>query len=149
MKKLIFSSLMTVLVGGSLAFAGAHSEDSYGLNRENHVIQLSSLTEDMVESFFNGKTPQRILQCTKGESFPLRFILKSEWLSLEVNPVPLTATVLKTCFIKCIEGTLFFSIDLKDWKSFEKFFTGMVGASLSIDEGLVEMGLNIELNQRT
>lgn len=149
MKKLIFNSLMIVLVGGSLVSAASHIEDRYVLDGEDHVIQLSSLTEDIAESFFNGKAPQRILQCTKGETLPLHFILKSEWLFLEVNPIPLTTTVLKTCFIKCIEGTFFFSTDLKSWMSFEKFFTGMVGASLSIDEGLLEMGLNVEFNQRT
>lgn len=154
MRKMISAGLLIVLTGASVAFAASHSVVIGGpgipvADMGCHVIGLSELTYDRIEDFFAGKAPHVVLECTQGSILPFNISLASEFLALDGAEAPHTIKVLKTCFIKCVEGTFYFSADLQSWKDFQGFFTGMIGVSLNVNDSSPEVGLNIELNQRT
>ncbi|KAF3361464.1 hypothetical protein PHSC3_001838 [Chlamydiales bacterium STE3] len=154
MKKLFAGSMFFALAGASLAFTANHnmylgSSSTHIVNTGCQVVALSELTQDMIEDFFTGKTPQSILECPSGSVLPFNLSLKGEFLALEVEDTYSNIKILKTCFIKRLEDTFVFSTDLQHWKDFQEFFTGRVGVSLNIEEGTPSVGFNIELNQRS
>ncbi len=153
MKKFAIGSLMVALSATSAMFAANQSihigSKSHVMTPDNQVITLSELTKEMVEDFFAGKTSRFILECPQGAVLPFSLSLQGEFLSLSSDELPRTVKVLKTCYIKCVDETFFFSADLQIWKDFHEFFTGMMGVSLNVNERTPTVGLNIELNQRT
>ncbi len=153
MRKLIIGGLCFVLAGASTAFAVNHSmriggTASHITDTGCEVITLAELTKEMVEDFFTGKAPQVILECMQGSNLPFNLSLKGEFLALEAEDNPGALKVLKTCFIKSVGDTFFFSSDLHNWKDFQEFFTGAIEVTLNADEGTPIIGFNIDINQR-
>jgi hypothetical protein len=145
MHKLIGGSLCLALAITSFSFASFDSDNS-----NDQIISLSELTRENIEEFFLNKDSSFILECSKGTILPLHLSLESEFLSLGDVERPYTVQVLKTCYIKCIDETFFFSSDLLNWKEFEKFFTGTFGVSLNLNEDQnPEVGLHLGLHERT
>lgn len=155
MRKLITGGLLLALAGASVAFAANHSVQIGGssthiMDARYRVISLSELTPDMVEDFFMGENgPSFVLECSEGSILPFRLSLKGEFLNLELDDTPSTIKVMKTCFINRVGDKFLFTTDFKSWKNFEEFFTGVVGISLNVEEGIPTVGFNLELNQRT
>lgn len=154
MRNFFVGGLFFALAGASLAFAANHNmhlggSSTHIVDTGCQVVALSELTKDMTEDFFTGKIPQFVLECSEGSVLPFNLSLKGEFLALEIEDTYSKVKVLKTCFIKRLEDTFLFSIDLQNWKDFQEFFTGVIGVSLSVEEGTPTVGFNIELNQRT
>ncbi|MCB1111023.1 MAG: hypothetical protein KDK64_08570 [Chlamydiia bacterium] len=70
-----------------------------------------------------------VIKVNPGDELPLQFSLSGDLLKLEHTPENGTLKALEPLYIK-LEPSFLFSQDKKDWKSFESFFTGMLGVSV-------------------
>src|SRR4029077_21026346 len=150
MKKLVTGSLFIALAATSVIFAANHTmhieSKSHIMDLGDQIVTLSELTKERVEDFFAGKRSEFILECTEGAILPFKLSFQGDFFALADDEVSLAIKILKTCYIKCIDETFFFSTDLQNWKGFQEFFTGMMGVSLDVNENIPTVGLNIELN---
>jgi hypothetical protein len=101
----------------------------------NHVVSLSELTDENIESFTQGKLQDTVVKCPAGMVLPLTLSLQGEFLALE-SAGESSVKILKTCFMKCLGETYLFSLDGKTWKEFSEFFTGKLSAEFhNTDKG--------------
>ena len=154
MNKFKTGILCGMLTWGAAAFAGTHSISigaaaAHGVDKECRVVALQDMNNEMLEGFFTGKIPGVVLECTEGLNLPFNLMLKGQYLVLDSADSASTIKILKKCFIKCEKNEVFFSSDLKSWKTFQDFFTGAIGVSVSVDQGTPTVCLNLELNERT
>ena len=110
------------------------------------ATRLEDLTKESLEDFVEGKSENMIVACPAGLVLPLNLSLKGEFLALE--PHQQAVKILKTCFVKQVKETFYFSADGKTWKDFSQFFTGKLGVSISIEQDKPVAGVECELTQR-
>ncbi len=120
----------------------------WGVGLNARPIALGEMTQGMVEDFIQGKQQDMVVICPEGTVLPLNLSLKGEFLALQEH-APVHVKILKTCWVKCVEGTFLFSLDAKNWKDFSEFFTGKLGASVGIHEQGPFAGVECELLQRS
>jgi len=154
MRSFKIGALSVMLTWAVAAFAGTHTvsigaTSSHIIDRECRIVALEDVKSEMLERFFTGETPSVVLECTEGLSLPFNLRVKGQYLALDYENSTSAITIVKKCFIKCEENEFLFSTDLKSWKPFQEFFTGEIGVSVNVDEGLPTVCLNIEINQRT
>lgn len=128
--------------------AQAIAGDTCSVETEYQIITLTDLTQKTIADFFADGAEHFVLECTEGMILPLNLSFKGEFLALDIDGASCMIKVLQTCYIKSVDGTLLFSSDVHDWKTFQEFFTGMMSVSLNVVEGDVAVGLCIELNSR-
>jgi len=149
MKKVKLLGCMLMAIAGSTQLIAAPNLKPTEWS-QNQVINLSDLSDRIIQDFSNGKMSDVIVECSEGVSLPFKITLKGQFLSLESAAIsPLYLKVLKTCYVRC-EGreNFLFSTDLHTWKGFPEFFTGEVRASVEMENGGPIAGLQLELNQR-
>ncbi|NGX50279.1 MAG: hypothetical protein K1060chlam2_00120 [Chlamydiae bacterium] len=71
-----------------------------------------------------------VLRIDKGDEIPVEFILGGDMISMKQSPENGLVTALQTFYIK-LDPQFLFSKDRGEWHSFDKFFTGNLGVSLS------------------
>jgi|GEM_PF-1085907 len=167
MKKLISGVLFSTLTSTLMAFTSHENAYVTGtvieMEGESYqVAPLSEMTQDQAENFFAGNTPFIVLKCEQGSNFPFNFSLTGEFLSVNSGEAPQTIQtiqILKTCYVKCLKKTAFFSgettgytllfsTNLQDWKNFDEFFTATVGVFIQAKDEAKLVQFNLELNQR-
>ena len=76
-------------------------------------MSLGDLTEETLENFTKGKQQNVVVECPAGMVLPLTLSLQGEFLALESRgETAAHVKILKTCFMKCINETFFFNIDI-------------------------------------
>lgn len=110
MKKL----LLTLLAVGTTAFAH---------DKELNLSEIHEVLSDMEQ------ISSVIIKINPGDELPLRFSLSGDVLKLEHTPENGTLKAIEPLYIK-VEPSFLFSQDKKEWKSFESYFTGMLGVSV-------------------
>lgn len=117
------------------------------MKAQDQIVALDDLNERMAQVFTQGKMAGVILECKAGTSLPLQMTFKGSFLSLSSwSASPTTLTLLKTCYVQCVEPEHFlFSTDMQNWKEISEFFTGEL--KLSID-GTNGANLQLVLDER-
>jgi len=116
---------------------------------EPEVVSLGDLTEETLENFTKGKQQNVVVECPAGMVLPLTLSLQGEFLALESRgETAAHVKILKTCFMKCINETFFFSLDRKSWKEFSEFFTGKLSAEFHNTDKGPFFGVGCELHQK-
>lgn len=87
-----------------------------------------------------------VLRVNPGDTLPIHFDVGGTVLALEGAESGGRIVAKEPLYIK-IEPSFLFSQDKKEWKPFETFFTGMVGASLT-STGETAGALSLQLNKR-
>lgn len=117
----------------------------------DQVVNLSKADQKVLDGFVRGEQQNTVLMCEKGDQFPLRLLLRGEFLSLhgaDKNP-NISLQVIKTCYISCQEkGSFLFSHDLKTWKQFSDFFSGQLNFFLDAENGPMVAGLDLEIGSK-
>ena len=155
MKNFIRATCLFTLIGFSTSFATV-GRSSLTVNHEAqipesgyYVVGLGDLTETGVGEFCNGLLPQIAIEIPEGARLPLNLFLSGDFLTLESDrPEIYTLRVIKTCYLRCVEGIFLFSTDLQNWLGFDEFFSGNVTISLDTAEIVPKIGISIELNQK-
>ncbi|MDR2539554.1 MAG: hypothetical protein LBC45_02945 [Chlamydiales bacterium] len=114
----------------------------------DQVVHLSKADQKVLDRFVRGEQENTVLMCEKGDQFPLRLLLRGEFISLhEADKNPnINLQILKTCYVSCQEkGSFLFSHDLKTWKQFSDFFSGQLNFFLDAENGLTVAGLDLEI----
>ncbi|MFI5343019.1 MAG: hypothetical protein ACHQUC_02235 [Chlamydiales bacterium] len=141
MNKMLFASVMSVLISAAALF-GIPSD-------ELRVIKLTDLSQELLQDYFSGKCEDIVLECSEGTSLPLNLTMRGDFVLMEGGEQTLqTIRILNTCYIKCSGEEFLFSVDLETWKEFFDFFTGSFGIEIHLQENGVQIGCNVELNQK-
>ena len=85
-----------------------------------------------------------IIKVNPGDVLPIHFQMSGNVLQLEHTPENGTIKAREPLYIK-IEPFFLFSQDKKEWKSFESYFTGILGVSVgskSLPSGEIFLDLN-------
>lgn len=140
-----FSALLSTLIAGTydreIGTAAVHA----GFD----VVASGDLTNETLEKFFSGKSPDIVIECSEGMNLPLKLCLEGDYFGLsKTDKPPYMLTVWKTCYIRHVENQFLFSPDLQNWKSFEGFFTGKFGVAVDVQAQGLEVSLGAELNER-
>lgn len=145
MNKWILNCLTAVAVCVSASIVANQSID----RAVSNVIPFIDLSQENMRDFVNGTLTDAVLECPAGIKLPFEFTVEGDCLGLDGVESLRNIKILKSCFIKREGEEFLFSLDLQEWSTFQEFFTGMLGASLNINENGPVFGINIELNQRT
>ena len=115
------------------------------------VLGLSTLQGDEVVSFaeLNVESPQgEIVVFEEGSSLPVSFNLSGEVFSLD-SVKEGSLLLHKSVYVKMTEeGSMVLSDDLENWAPFERFFTGEISLSTTIEEGENGLSMKVDLNKR-
>ena len=144
MKNFIRATCLCALIGFSTSFAANTQIPEEGI----HVISFKELSESGLPDFFSGSLPQIAVEIPEGAGLTFNLSLNGEFLALEPNNQDFTIKVIKTCFLRSVEGSFLFSTDLESWAEFEEFFSGNVGVSVDTSEIIPKISLSLELNQK-
>lgn len=112
------------------------------------IVPVSAITNEILMNFFQGKTPHIALEFTEGTILPFRVSLSGEFLAIENNDSPRIIKVMKTCYVRSVGGNFLFSADLHNWKDYHAFFTGKLGISFAVADGIPFIDVGLELNQK-
>ncbi len=143
MRKFVTTTLFIALATTTAIYADSPQESN------GPVIAISELTNEMIGDFFQTKSSPFILECAEGTMLPFDLSIQSEFLTLAADEASRTIHIIKTCYIKSVDGTYFFSCDLRHWQEFEDFFSGYMGLVLHVNNGTPMLNLNVGLSQRT
>lgn len=152
MKKIVVTLASTLAIAGTIMvngdLFGASSSKEYRVVPLN-VVNVDDLTETTLNEIMTGEHPELTIEFSEGSKFPISFFLQGSLLTLEdnVNPVQMVK-VEQTFYARFKRGKLLLSTDLTDWKPFKKFVTGVVGVSLSLQDGEPSLEIGIEANTR-
>lgn len=139
--KLLACTLMVLVGSPQLLPASTKTHDQIAL--------LSDLTERIVQDFSAGEMKDLVVECSEGTELPFKITCKGQFLSLETEQSsPLFLKIMKTCYIRCDgKDNFLFSTDLQTWKHFSEFFSGELKVSVEVENGMLNAGLQLELNQ--
>lgn len=88
-------------------------------------IPISGMSSETGKCF--EKINDRIFEFKEGSLYPLEFFLKGSVLELEIDKDPkIFLRALSTFYVKIEDESLYFSLDLQEWKEFSDLFTGNV-----------------------
>ena len=115
------------------------------------MLGLSTLQGDEVVSFaeLNVESPQgEIVVFEEGSSLPVSFNVSGEVFSLD-SVKEGSLLLHKSVYVKMTEeGSMVLSDDLENWAPFERFFTGEISLSTTIEEGENGLSMKVDLNKR-
>lgn len=80
-----------------------------------------------------------VVKVNPGDTLPLNFHLSGDILGFENPPQGGAIKALQPLYVK-IEPNFLFSTDKNEWKTFESFFTGQLGAAIG-ENGEVSLNL--------
>ena len=87
-----------------------------------------------------------VIKVNPGDVLPIHFRMSGDVLQLDHTPENGTIKAKEPLYIK-IEPSFLFSQDKQEWKSFESYFTGMLGVSVG-QEALPSGEIFLDLNKR-
>lgn len=95
---------------------------------------LGNIDKDkMPEEIIKNWQPHWVIEIKQGIEMPMKINAQSDLFHIGAESLVSNITFDKTFYIRFVEGDILFSNNLKIWKSFEKFFTGQVSASIFQD----------------
>jgi hypothetical protein len=144
MKNVFSTILLLIFSVPSLLIAKNRSEKNTA-PPEPSLITLAELAQAIETGMPLEHLRNIIIECPQGAELPLKMTIRGDVMSLEPNLV--TLKLLKTCYIKSGTGSLLFSSDRKDWKTFSNYFIGKGAASLDFQNQIGCINLELELNQ--
>lgn len=114
------------------------------------ATDLRDITTEELQELFNGEKPDSIVEVYKGSIFPLNLLTKGEILKIHEVKEPIMVEVLQTFYVKSeMKGAVLFSIDQKNWKTFEQLFTGNISCMIRKDEdNITKINFENELHLR-
>lgn len=137
--------LVTLCLGlSNFVFSTDNSNESFD---DFQIINVSNLTEKNLANLMNDQTPNLVIEFNEGTVLPLSLVFDGNLFEL----IPTKQSLLKvkeTIYVCFIQGDMFFSSDLKNWKSFADFFTGSVSFGIAVEDGQPEIKFITDLNFR-
>ena len=113
------------------------------------VINLSEISEQVLNEIVQGEHPDVAVQCCKGTQLPINFFLKGDLVNLTDDQVNLgRIEIQQTFYARCIESELILSINLNDWRPFLEFITGNASVALNIQNKESFITFGAEVNRR-
>jgi hypothetical protein len=148
MKYIRIAACALITMGGLNQISADSTLTSEELQTATQIISLTDLTEELINDFSQGNTPDMIVECRAGTYLPFTMSLTGEFVALEgADETSLYLKLLQTCYVRCLgEGNFLFSTDLQQWKSHSEFFTGRVEVHVSLQDGVPAAGVDLDLN---
>lgn len=132
-----------MIAAGMLFSSAAASAD------EVVVLPFSSITEELIESFFGENGSNVVLEFPAGSKIPCGFIFSGDFFELNTfDSLDHMITVKKSCYMKMESDIPYFSADLTHWKDIFKFFTGSFAFSVQVKDDQPFIGFSAVLNPR-
>ncbi len=110
------------------------AKDLKNLGSEENDIDLTQFT-----------SPQLIIKCSQGSTFPLNFSIHGESLSLAKTPCELKIN--KDLYLAFFEEELLISSDLQNWDTLGDFWSGSCSFGVTIDDGNLITDFDLTFDQ--
>lgn len=153
MKKIVFLSL--ALAGICLsAFATSadfpiNSKPWENFSQDLKVVNILNLTNHDLNEIMQGKRPEVAIELSAKTTLPISFFLRGDLVNLVKSEGNFEQIEVKqTFYARYIQDELILSSDLKEWKPFLEFITGVGSVSLKIEEGQPSIIFGAETNRR-
>ncbi len=96
---------------------------SFAVERELSLSEIGEVFGEMNEA------TSFVIKVNPGDTLPLNFRMSGDVFGLESPPENGRIKALQPLYVK-VEPSFLFSTDKEEWKPFESFFTGRLGASV-------------------
>lgn len=109
-----------------------------------------SFAPEELKAFYESKPDGTIMKLSKGDHLPLRLDYKGDFLALESPEAPAyTLSVTRDFYLKRDKKSfMLFSLDGKDWKTFDRLITGNASLGLQIEDGELCAHMGASLSER-
>ncbi len=113
-------------------------------------IDVQHLSEEALFEFMEGRLPSIAIEFPEKLQLPLEVFIDGDVVSLlGSGDTPGRIQFNRTIYLRNIQGSLYLSTDLKNWKPFESFVRGRLQVGLKIDEEKgPQLTLGAELYER-
>ena len=113
------------------------------------IVNADELKDDPFEEVLvdlsEQVSPQIIVKCPAGSTFPLDFSVEGN--SISVPRITCQLNMKKDMYLVFVEDSLFLSSDLQDWRVFCDFWTGSCSFGASIEDGKLVADFGFEVEQ--
>lgn len=91
------------------------------------IVNVKTLTEEMVQAFMEGEAENVILEISKGTLIPLNLVLSGNLVEiLPREREPITFSIQQTFYLAITDYDVYLSKDLTHWSMASSFFSGDV-----------------------
>ncbi|MDX8431220.1 MAG: hypothetical protein SNF33_05390 [Candidatus Algichlamydia australiensis] len=112
------------------------------------VISIEDINPEMMAKLQEKERAKLIVKMPKGMELPMSVLIYGDFFSAGTGgEEAFTVTIKQDLFLKFCGDVFFASLDGKNWKKMEEFFTGSFGWSVN-DETATKFGLYLEANLR-
>lgn len=99
------------------------------------VVSISQMTDQHYADFREGQCGELIVRVDEGSHLHTHFFMAGDTLALD-NSVPMSARLLRTVFLRVIQGELQFSLDCRRWGSIHEVFRSNLAMMINVDHDI-------------
>ncbi len=153
MRKIISITFMAIATGIS-SFVVAKDISSAkkswdSVQQDFKVVNICDISEQELNRAMQGQFSELAVEFSENTILPLKLFLKGELVHLLVNKDDFEQVeVKKTFYARLVEGELFLSSNLSEWKPFLEFITGNISVFISVQDGKPSAEIGAEINLR-